>query len=260
MTGPSHVLSSTIGTSNGRGYLWRAWHLGRRGISLDADAASRERDRGNRVHGLLEQIHKTGNRPGVRSMDAYDRNHAEALYAWLDSEQPEILGVEVEIYNERLDIRGRIDYVRRCRELLEPPKLRWECGCGGNGVRIGDQKHGGLTSPHAHTQVGGAYRLLWEEDPDHPEPVCGCELLGLEVEGYPKPYFVMPAIGTPEDFEVALAWFRRLERMDGEIDFSEIPGDVYLAPDAEGRLHEVYEHERKSHPFPVHRYAKKTRS
>ena len=226
MAGPHHILSSVIGGD--RELLYWAWHQGRKGIDLDSKESNTARDRGSRVHAVLEDLRR-GLRTPVQGMEVTDRNHAEALYAWYDETEPELMFTELSVRSNRLGVRGYIDYVRRCRAEDEPPALRVPCGCGGEGVRIGDQKHGGVTSPHGHVQVGGAYPLMWSEDETHPEPVCGSELLGILIKGMPQPYVVVPAVGTPAMFERALAWYQDLLEMNGKLRPEEVIGHREVA-------------------------------
>lgn len=213
MTGPSAVLGRVL--ARGTGFEAWVWHQGRKGIDLESKESHAARERGTRVHELFERIAK-GDRPPVTSLPVFDRNHAEALYAWFDDTKPDILHTEYRVRSERLDVNGYIDYVRRCpgckicaeyvaqQTLDERERF---------GVVLGDQKHGGLHSPHSHVQVGGAYRLMWSEN--RPEPICGTELLGIRVRGYRQPYHVLPAVGSPAMFEHALAWYRDLIALGG---------------------------------------------
>jgi hypothetical protein len=85
--------------------------------------------------------------------------------------------------------------------------------CEGSGVRVGDFKTGWIKGPKVHLQVGGAYPLLWVES-GRTEPVCGAELVGLNVNRDAK-YVVAPARGTPATFEQAVAFYRTVALLQG---------------------------------------------
>lgn len=220
MAGPHQIFAHTMGT--GSGDHWWAWHQGRQGIPLDSEQSQMPRERGRRVHALLSALMPGQLRPTIRSLPITDRNHVEALYAWADETQPVIVEHEAPVRHEKYDVNGYIDYVRRCpgcaicgeyvsqQSLTEAEEDRY-------GVILGDLKLGrSIGGAHAHLQVGAGYRALWAVC--RPEPVCGAELLGLLSEGFPQPYFVLPAAGTADQFDKAVAWFRELEATGHRVD------------------------------------------
>ena len=153
---------------------------------------------GKNVHAIAFQALGMGRAvPDLDRLTVLERKHTEAIMQfWLDY-SPEPEQVEQVVFSERLGVAGRLDFRGRL--------------AGYEGVGVVDCKTGGYISAAAHTQVGGGYPLLADESG------FGASDFALILKTYEDgSYDLYPALGTPADFELAVATYRASTRINRE--------------------------------------------
>jgi hypothetical protein len=135
--------------------------------------------------------------PDLDSLSDRERGLAKAVVAfWLDHD-PKAELVEQIVYSERLGVAGRLDFLGTLSTR--------------EGRGVIDLKTGRWISAAAHAQVGGGYPLLAEES-GYGE-VNWALILQVREDGT---YELIPAQGTSEGFQSAVATYREAGRINRE--------------------------------------------
>jgi hypothetical protein len=175
--------------------------------------------RGTNVHEIAFQALGMGRPvPDLDRLTDEEQGHAKAIMAfWLDHE-PDADCVEQIVYSERLGVAGRLDFLGSIN--------------GYDGPCVIDAKTGKYLSAGAHAQVGGGYRLLAVEaglaDALRDSEVGAAEGLVPELHDAADritplllqtredgTYELIPAEGTPEQFEAAVTAYRAAGKING---------------------------------------------
>lgn len=175
--------------------IWR--QLERAGLTFD-DVRDRAATVGTNVHERALQALALGRPvPDLDAMTPRERGLSRAVMAfWLDH-SPVPYEVEQIVYSERLGVAGRLDF----RGALATRE----------GVGVIDLKTGNFISAAAHSQVGGGYPLLAFES-GFGESEWALILKVTEDGGYE----LIPAEGSREGFELAVAAYREAGRINRE--------------------------------------------
>ncbi len=216
--GVAELYESTVLTEGSDGLHWLStqdsiWRALTEHELTFEHVRDRAAKRGTNVHEIAFQALGMGRPvPDLDRLTDEEQGHAKAIMAfWLDHE-PDPECVEQIVYSERLGVAGRLDFLGSIN--------------GYDGPCVIDAKTGKYLSAGAHAQVGGGYPLLAVESgliPSEPDDgqdiyraIAGQEVTALLLQTREDgTYDLVPAEGTPEQFEAAVTAYRAAGKING---------------------------------------------